>query len=400
MTQIITRDGLAQEVDLSLDTLKAAYAEGKSLPQHLNTLYDTDEARHGTPFQQALATNGLIMQADRKYGLKPATLHSVLNGTSNVNMSTIVRPDGNGAQSVSGRLLFGAALLEMVESQLMDDNTAYEGVFNRMVATTSSVDSPRADQPIINLTAPRTSRSQPISQLSEPPTMVTITLSDKTIRIPTFSIGLEISDEAQKQTTVDLVGIALREQAMSERAARIDEGLIGMIAGDADLGISALSSINASGYDSTATSAALFSQRAFIKYLREDWKKLNLDWAICDLDGYLAMEGRVGKPIWTGNEGTDGRLNTAMVAANPGIPGSLNYFIVDSTVLGAANKATASNKVVGLDSRRAIRKVVYAGATYSAFEAYVMRRSTALRIDFAEGYWRLIDGAWKSMLLQ
>jgi hypothetical protein len=282
----------------------------------------------------------------------------------------------------------------------MDDNTTYEGVFNRMVATTSSVDSPRADQPIINLTAPRASRSQPISQLSEPPAMVTITLSEKTIRIPTFSIGLEISDEAQKQSTIDLVGIAIREQTIGERAARIDDALIGMIAGDADLGITALSSINASTYDSTATSAALFSQKAYIKYLREDWKKLNIDWVICDLDGYLAMEGRVGKPIWTGNEGTDGRLNTMMVAANPGIPGSINYFIVDSTVLGSANKATPSGKIVGIDSKRAVRKVVYAGATYSAMESYVMRRSTALRMDFAEGYWRLIDGAWKPMLFQ
>lgn len=399
MTQIIDREGLAQQVDLKIEDYRAAFDAGMTLPQYLNNKYQTDETQYGTAFEQAMASNGMFLNADKKYGIKPPTIRAILDGNVDINMGAITRPDGNNAQTLSGRLLFPAAILELVESQLAVDNGAYESVFNQLVAMNTSVDSPRFDQPIINLTAPRAVRSQPISQLSEPPAMVSITLSEKSQRLPTHSIGLEISDEASRASTLDLVGIALREQATAERAARIDEALIKMIAGDTDLGLTALTSANAHDFDSAATSAAAFSQKAFLKYLRADWKKLNIDWIICDLDGYLAMENRTGKPIWTGNEGTDGRLNSIMQAANPGIPGQINYFIVDPVVLGSANNSTASGKIVGLDSTRAIRKVTFSGAAYSAIENFVLRRASALRIDFSEGYFRLFDEAWKPLLL-
>lgn len=399
MTQIIGKDGAAVEVKLDLDDVREAYDAGLTVPQYINKKYSTDESKFGTAFEQCLASTGMYLSSDREFGIKPPSMRDVVSGKVDIGMGTIVRPDGSQALTVSGRLLFAATIIEMIESQLMDDNTAYEGVFNRMIGMTTSVDTPRFDQPIIDLTAPRGSISQPIGQLAQPSAMVTIKLSDKSYRVPTYSIGLEISDEAQKAATIDLVGFALREQAIGERVFRIDEGLTGMILGDADKGISALSSVNASTFDSTATSAANFSQKAWVKYLRQDWKKLAIDWIICDIDGYLAVESRVNKPIWTGNIGTDGRLNTLQTAANPGIPDNINFFIVDPVVLGSANNSTASNRLVGIDSRRAIRKVVYAGASYSAFEQYVMTKSSALRIDFSESYFRIIDGAWKSLVL-
>jgi hypothetical protein len=392
MTQIIDNEGLRQEVTLSIDDYKAAFDAGLTLPQYLNNKYPTDSDRYGTAFEQALASNGMFMHADRQSGIRPPTMAQVLNGTVNIGLGPITRPDGNNAQTLSGRLLFPAAILELVESQLMEDNSAYASVFNRLVATTSSVDSPRVDQPIIDLTAPRGSRSMPIAQLSEPAAMVTITLSEKSFRLPTVSIGLEISDEAQRASALDLVGIALREQALGERAAIIDESITKLVSGDTDLGMSALSSVKAAvAYDTGISSAGVITNKAWVKYLRQDWKKLNIDWVICDLDTYLAIEGRTGRPVVADNDGT-GRLTSLLSLANPGIPDMVNFFVVDTAILGA-------NTLVGIDSSRAIRKVVYAGASYSAIENYVMRKSSGLRIDFSEGYFRLIDGAWKKMTL-
>ncbi len=393
MTQIIGRDGRASEIDLSLDDYKAAFEEGLSLPQHLNLKFGqyTDSEKFGTPFEQALASNRMFLRSDLSLGIKPPSIQDVLSGKVGIGMGPITRPEGNNAQTLTGRLLFPAVVLEMIESELREDNTTYEAVFNRMIATTLNADSPRVDQPIINLTAPRAKRSQPIAQMSEPPAMVTISLSEKSFRLPTLAIGIEISDEAQRAATLDLVGIALREQGLAERSAIIDEGIQKMVNGDTDLGMSALSSETAQTYDSSISAAGSMTHRAWLKWLRKDWKKLAIDWVICDLDTYLAIEGRTGRPIITENDGS-GRLNTLPAAANPGIPDTVNFFIVDTALLGA-------NTMVGIDSSKAIRKAVYAGASYSAIEEFVLRRSTAMRFDFSLSYFRLIDEAWKKLTL-
>jgi len=391
MTQICTREGLRQEIDLSLKDYENALNTGLTLPQYLASQYETDEEKYGTVFEQAMASNNMFVRRDNKTGIKPPSMKDILSGSADISMGPITRNDGSNAQTLSGRLLFPAAVLEMVESQLSDDNTAYEGVFNRMIATTTNVDSPRVDQPIINLTAPRAIRSQPIAQLSEPPAMVSITLSEKSFRLPTFSIGLEISQEAQRASTLDLVGIALREQALAERAAVIDESISKMIDGDTDLGMTALSANLITAYDSTIAASGVITNKAWVKWLREYWKKMAIDWVICDLDTYLAVEGRSGRPIVTENDGS-GRITSLPALANPGIPDRVNFFPVETSLIGA-------NTMVGIDSSKAIRKVVYTGAAYSAIEEFVLRKSSALRIDYSIGYFRLFDEGWKKTTL-
>lgn len=388
MTQIIDRSGQAQEINLSVDDYKAAYSEKKSLPQYLNSKFDTDVEKFGTPFEQVLASNRLFTKSDNMHGLKPPSMAQVLDGSMEINMGAITRPDGNGAQTVSGRLLFPAIVLEMVEASLREDNTTYEAAFNKMIATTLTVNSPRVDQPIINMSAPRTKRSQPIAQLAEPPAMVTISLSEKSFRLPTVSIGLEIANEALEASTLDLVGISLREQGLAERAAIIDESIQKMVNGDTDLGMSALSSVTAASFDSSIIAAGKMTRQAYLLWLRSQWKKLNIDWVITDVLTYLAIEDTVKYDLGSTRE----RLNSLPHAANPGIPDNVNYFLVDTALLGA-------NTMVGLDSTRAIRKVVNVSADYSAIEEFVLRKSKAFRYDFSVGYFRLFDEAFRKMTL-
>lgn len=390
--QVIDRQGRAQEWTPSLDAYKAAFSKGLTLPQFLNATMDTDAEKFGTPFEQILASSGIYLREDRKLGLRPPKMTELLNGDIDINMGVVSAPDGANRLTVAGRFLFPAVIIEMVESQLREDNAGYAAVYNQMVATTTSVDSPRFDQPIINLTAPRAIRSKPIAQGAEPAAMVSISLSDANFKLPTFSIGIEITDEAARASTLDLVGIALREQSEAERAAIIDENIVAMVLGDTDRGISALTAVNADTFDSTISADGVITNRAWLKWLSQSYKTMAIDWAITDIDTYLAIEGRTGRPLAQNNSAGTELLNTIPAAVNSGLPGVVKFFLVDVSLLGA-------NTVIGIDSRKAIRKVVYAGAAYSAIEQFVMRRTTALRVDFSESSFRLIDGAWKRLHL-
>lgn len=386
---IIDRDGNRQQVELSVDMYREAFDMGVSLPQYLSQKFDTDSDKFGTPFQQLLATSGMALKRDKETGLAASRMYDILNGGPNM---AVVRPDGSQALTVAGRMLFPAVILQWIESTLMDDWSTYESVYGRMVALTSSSSSPRVDQPIVNLTAPRNSIAQPIAQMSEPNSMVSISLSDRSYKIPTYSIGIELSEESTKSTAIDYVGMTLQQQIIGQRIALVNQYLSAMINGDADMGITALSGENSSTYDSNATTAATFTNKAWVKWLRKDWTKLTIDWVICDIDTYLAIENRVGRPVIVGDAGNDIRLTSIPTAANPGIPGSVNFFIVDTAIIGA-------NTMVGIDSRKAIHRIVYAGGSYSAVEQYVMRKSTAMRFDFAEMSTRLYydNSGWKKL---
>lgn len=387
---ILDREGNRTQVELNVELYREAFDQGISLPQLLNQKFDTDQEKYGTPFQQLLATSGLALGRDQLTGLPASRMSEVLDGGPQM---AVVRPDGSQALTVAGRMLFPAVIMQWIESQLMDDWTTYEGVYNRMIALTTSANSPRVDQPIINLTAPRGSVAQPIAQMAEPGAMVSISLSDKSYRIPTKSIGFEISDEASKATAIDLVGMTLQQQVIGQRIALINEYLNSMLNGDADLGLGTLTSENASTYDAAVT-AGTITNKAWIKWLRKDWTKLSIDWVICDIDTYLAIENRTNRPTVFTDAGNDIRLTSIPTAANPGIPGAINFFIVDTALIGA-------NTLVGIDSRRAIHKMIYVGGSYSAVENYVMRRSTAMRFDFAEMSTRLYynNDGWKKLIL-
>jgi hypothetical protein len=392
MTQIRDKEGLAHEVNIDMGLVQEAYHEKVKLPQLLFQKFETDVEKYGTPFEQVLASNNMYLRPDRISGIKPPSMKDVLEGNVQIGLAggPIVRPDGNAAQSISGRILFATVIEAMIESELMEDNTTYEGIFNSMSATTTTVDSPRVDQPIINLTAPRQERSMPIAQISEPRSMVTITLAEKSFRLPTFSIGLEISNEAQQATTLDLVGISLREQGIGERAAVVDESIVKLVNGDVDFGMSAIAAELITAYDPSITTNGVITQKSWLKWLRKDWKKLAIDWIITDIDTYLALEGRTGRPIITQDNGNDGRLNTLATTANPGIPDNVKVFLVEPTLLGA-------NTIIGIDSSKAFRKVVNVSADYQAMEQFVLRKSTAFRIDHSFGYFRLFDQAWKRL---
>lgn len=395
MPAITDSKGQQHEFQPKLEHYAEALGQGLTLRQYYAQTIDTDESKYGSAFDQVLASSGLFLKPDKQTGIRPPTVSSFLGGSRGPDVGmALTRPDGTNSLTITGRLLFPAVVMELADAFLVNDDSSYNALFDSMVAVTQNIDSPHVYQPLIDVTGPRASRSQPISQLAEPVNMATITLSERSMRLPTWSIGLEISDESARATTLDLVGIAIREQALGERSARVNEAIKALVDGDTDMGISALSAVNSSTFDAEATGGVM-TNKAWIKILREKWMKQTYTHAIMAIDEYLAIENRLGRPVVVDNDGT-GRLTSMPSALNPNFPTSLPVFLLES------NSLLGAGTVVLLDRSKAIRKVVHANASYSAIENYVLRRSTAFRFDWSEGWFRLFDNGdgWKKIILQ
>ena len=378
-----------QEVKLDVTEYKAASAAGLTLSQYLATTYKAD-TRHGSTMEQFMASAGMFIRPDAATGLRPPTMRQVMEGGVEMMAGAITRNDGSNSNTPSGRLLFPEVILQIIASELTENKDDFINGYQSLIAQTQNVTSAKVDQPVIDVTAPEGSKSQPISQLAEPAAMVTITVSDASYRIPTNSIGLSISDEALGATTLDLVGLAISSQAREQRVTDIEQHLSGMISGDVDRGETALSAITANSLDSTLA-AGQMSQKAWIHYLRDNYRKMTITNILCDIDTALLIEGRSGKPTINDDDPRTPRIDALFSIENMGLSAP-RILLLDSAFIGA-------NTVVGLDNRSAIRQTVNVNATYQAIEEYVMRRSTSFRFDYGATANKLYTDAWRMMTL-
>ena len=382
--------GSQQVVPLTVDMYKAAANRKISLAQYLNTAYPTASEKAST-FDQMAASSGLFVRSDKTFGVSSPTMADVINGTAQIGANAITRDGGAGVGTPASRILYPEVVMQVIESQLTSSDDPMLAGIEKMVAITSNVTTPRVEQPIINTTKPASAGSQPIAQLSAPASMLSITVADQSYRIPTMSVGLEISDEAQQAATLDLVGIALAANAREQAVLRGEADLISMISGDADLGESAVSGVNASTFDATINGTTKMTQSGWIKFLRDNYRKMNKDWLIMDIDTALEIEKRANKPVVTGDDPTSPRIDALFSIENLSLP-TPRVLLVDTAIVGA-------DVVVALDSRYAIRKVVNVSANYSAIEDYVLRRGTGLRIDYGYVMKKLYEDAWTSMTI-
>lgn len=297
-------------------------------------------------------------------------------------------PGGEGPVDAGARLLFPQLILDTLrEDALRDDGSDIIRQWNDLVAITHNVNGKRADQPIIDTSAPEGSRSGRIAQLAEPEVMVSITTGSKSHSIPTNSIGLLISDEAQDVTTVDLVRIVMEAESRGERIRRIEEQLKAMVLGDDDLDIDALPTTKANVFDATISGAGVITKKAYIKWLLHNRNKANLTRVLTGVDEALLVDDAL-----TSNKNADpGKIVSPFSGVNLNLP-TPEFLTFDQDVFGA-------NVLVALDPRYAIQRFVNINASYEAIESYVMRKATGFRVDYGEMATRLYDGAWSVLEL-
>jgi hypothetical protein len=386
MAAFIDAKGSTQQIEANLDMVRAAKENGMSFRDYVNSTYDTNAEKYGDAFSQLCASEGIVLQPNKQYGMKASSLDAVLNGRTVLEAGTIVRNPSN-----QGRVLLMPAIGALVEDKLVADLNMNADEFDRIIAQDDTIADEWLLWPEINFVGPEAARSQVTSQLAKPTTMMSVTTSEKSVRIPTYSLGIEWSEQATKYVNLDLLALAIARQVAVERNDRANTNLLNLLNGDADMGQASLSSLGkvttALSLDSAATSG--ITQKAWMLWCYQNSKKRKLNYLVTDIAGAMAIENRTGKPVITGDNPNSPRIDANVRVSNPTWMAELPVFIVDPSV------GWPAKTILGLDTRYAIQRVNSTNASYQAQEDFVLRRGSAMRFDFGTICRRLFNDAFE-----
>lgn len=380
MAFIVDNKGQQQVVPIDGTLYQAAHDANVSVPQYLNQMYAKDvDTSHGTPFQQLLASEGLLMSDDNVYGLRAPRIADLFSGKWQ-GASNVTDRQG-GTYGGASRTLFPVAVIAAVESLMAKDRETDLAIWRQMVGNRISVAGSLFEQPVIDyqtLGGPEGTRAQRIAELAEPPSLLKFTTTDRPRRIPTWAIGAEFSDQSLKASTLDIVAMTFKRYLEVEYDAQVYEMLSSIFSGDGDNTVGAIPAVTSASLDSASTGGVL-THKAWIKFLARNRRFRRIDYAIGDIDTYLKVEGRTGRPGSNNYDPSLERLDPQARVINEPFGSEVKWFIVDSAADGGPVPA---NTIWTLDSRFAITEVTNTEAAYKASEEFVMRRSQTMRLDW------------------
>lgn len=370
---------------------KEAHDANLSMAQYINRMFadqDPDE-KIGSVFDQLCASEGLALPGKNPYGLRAATVAEVLDGTANVLGNANPKDQGSPFGPAS-RILFPAALVALIESAVPKDYSTDTVVFKDLVAVEQGVATENFIQPVIDystLNGPEKARAQRVAQFSTPPNMLRFGTSERNRSLPTYGIGMEFSQQALKATTLDIVALTLNRYLLVEKDSRVYQYLSSIFAGDSDLVTGAVSAVTTSTLNGSATSGAV-THKSWVKFLARKRKLRKITHVIGDIDTYLKVEGRTGRPGSNNYDPTLSRIDPQAVAdtRQTGFGNDVKWFIVDAATDGGPVPA---NTVWALDATKGIVRVSNTSASYTAAETFVLRRSEAMVMHWSEDVYRL-----------
>jgi hypothetical protein len=395
MGMIKTASGEQLEVKLDAGVYQEAFKAKLSVPAYINRKYPTLGAKEGPAFTQLCAYEGIYLpKAQNPDGLRAQLIGDIFDGSASMAAITQQRGDPYGGQS---RLLFPAAVIDLIENQMPKDLDTDKRLFDQMVAVNLNIASDIFEQPIINYSTVNgpdgttRAKAQRIAQLAEPAALASFTTSDTPRKLNSWSIGAEFSQQSLRSTTLDLVALALGRFLRVEQDGRVFQYLNNLFTGDKDLNTGgAISAVTSTTLNGSAT-AGVLTHKAWLKWLYRNRKYRKLDFIVCDIDTYLKIEARTGRPGSIGVlDPTLPKIDPQATALNPYVD-NVKVFLVDAAADGGPVPA---NTVWGLDSRDAIVKVTNTQAAYQAAEQFALKRSEAFRIDWSEDCYRQWDMAF------
>ena len=375
MAAFIDAQGATQQFEVTLDLVREASQGGVSLRDHINATLPTDAEKHGDAFSQLCASEGIVLVPNKKYGIRPQRLNAVLEGRTVLEAGAVVRQPNNQA-----RVLLMPAIGALIEDKLVSDLDMNANAFDAMIALDETIADEWLLWPEINYAAPEAARSQVISQLAKPAAMLSVTTAEKSVRIPTWSLGVEWSEQVTKYVNLDLIVLAIARQVANERNARANENLVGILAGDPDVGQASLASLGKSvtalSLDAAATAG--ITQLSWISWLYANSKKRRITHLVTDIAGAMAIENRTGRPTVVQDNPGSKRIDSVVTVSNPTWAPDLPIFVVDPSV------GWTAKTILGIDARSALHRVTSTNASYQAQEDFVLRRGSALRYDFGQ----------------
>ncbi|WP_443699598.1 hypothetical protein [Pseudomonas sp.] len=380
---IVDGKSVTKEISANAEMYKLAGDQGVTLREFIRRKCSDFDVKAGDPIDQMMANASLL---DGKITGRSPTMADMAGMTA---ADGFRRPDGSDG-SLGARLLYPQMILETLNANaLRDDGSDILQIWEGLIATSRNLNGQRADQPIIDTSAPEGSRSGRITQMAEPETLVSIRTGEKSYRIPTNAIGLVIANEAMAATTIDLVRIVMEAQSRGDKIRRVGEQLRSMVFGDEDLGMAALPVLKAKDFDASITQNGQITKRAYIKWLFSKHKTANISRVLTNIDTALDVdEGLAPRNVGQDNS----KIITPWAGMNLGLTQPvLTPF--DDEVFGAGT-------LVGLDPRYAIQRFINVSAAYNGIEEFVMRKATGFRVDYGEMSTRLYDEAWSVLSLE
>ncbi|NCC41256.1 MAG: hypothetical protein EOM21_17850 [Gammaproteobacteria bacterium] len=395
------KSGALKEGFMELNDYRIASDNNMRASAVVNARHHDADPAFGSAFEQGVRYLGIFPKGDTKYGVKPTTLKEMLDGTCTTKMSGFQLASGsivsqqtptNGMIPASS-LVVNELILGFIEEELRADYGVEESAWNRMFALNQSISTALWTQPMVDVTAPGEQDARSQAQNALPTQMVGISASMTSKAIGVASIGLQISDEAMRDATLDLVSIIVREQTMGQRMRRLWRDLASVVTGNIDAGQTALTPVSfKTAYDATAA-ANTITHSGYLNMLWDPSRIYSMDFLLGTLDSYKAIEQRTGRPLMydpntTGNVGNEGSYGL-----NPGMPALINFTTANPSMLLVPTGVVPAKQLVMFDSRYALARVTNVSAQYSATEKQVLTRSNFFRYDLSEYVYRLREDA-------
>jgi hypothetical protein len=378
---------------LGPDLYKKAHAENLSVAQYVNRLFADADPKVGTAFDQMCASVGLALPGKNPYGMRAATVQEVLDGTATVLGSGNVKDQGSPFGNAP-RSLFPAALITLIEAANKKDYSTDTVVFNDLVAVEQSIPTENFIQPVIDYNTangPMQARAARVSEFSDVPNMLRFGTSERNRSLPTYGIGMEFSEKALRATTLDIVALTLARYLEVEKDARVYGYLSSIFAGDSDLNTGAVSAVTTSTLNGSAT-AGVVTHKSWVKFLARNRKFRKITHVIGDIDSYLKVESRTGRPGSNNYDPTLARIDpqAQTYGAQTGFGNDVKWFIVDDATAGGPVPA---NTIWALDATKGIVRVSNTSASYQAAEQFVLRRSEAMVMHWSEDVYRMFGNS-------
>jgi hypothetical protein len=375
----------------------------------VNARHADADPRFGSAFVQGCHFLGIFVKGDPALGILPTTVGEALSGDcvqkfagAQLAGGVIVSPKSPiGGSTPASRIFFPEVITQIISEVIQADYTTEESAWNQMVAVHTSLSSEVWTQPIINTTAPRAQDSRPIGANQMPARMISITASQTSQALGTISIGLEIADQALRDTTIDLIGIIVREQMQGERLRHLWRDINRVVVGNPDARDHTLANssqaltpvVFKTAYDSTVADNAI-SDAGWLAALWDPERRFNFNWMLGDLDAYIAVQNRSGRPL-AFDPSTSGinRGDSGNYGLSAGTPELINFNTMKPRWMLTPAGVIPAKHILMFDSRYFLGSVTNVSAAYSATEANILTRSNAWRWDSSEFIYRLRDEA-------
>lgn len=383
---LILKDGGHAAVQLEADQLLKDIGYGNPVAA-INRRFAKDvDLSLGTPFEQMKASVGMIRPGkDNPFGLRPALLGDVLSGKASANVQQQTTPFGQ-----ASKYFINIAVIDQVLDVMQKDLDTDYATFDGAVAHNLSVEQNHFEQPVLSygtLGGPEQALASRAAQGAAPPKMLVIGTAERVRTIGSWNIGLTVTDQMMKNLTLDLATMTISQYLKVERDQRVYRYVSDLFLGGSDLVTGAVPLLASNVLD-PASPAGVLTHRAWVKCLAQNRKFGRMTHAFLTIDTLLKVEGRSGRPGSNNYDPTLVRIDPQAVAANPsqlGFGNNIAFVIVDDF---AAGGPVPEGEIWFLAQSSAVTRVTNTAAAYRATVQDELRRTSTLRLDWAEEVFR------------